>query len=67
VLWLQYVIKVMDVRRVREREAALQEAELLSQLEHPNIVRHQDSFMNPSHDQLCIVMQYCEGGDLSRR
>ena len=50
----------------RERNAAEQEAKLLSQLKHPNIVSYKDSFETPSHE-LHIVMGFCEGGDLYSR
>eukprot|EP00730_Choanoeca_flexa_P005126 TRINITY_DN11882_c0_g1_i14.p1 TRINITY_DN11882_c0_g1~~TRINITY_DN11882_c0_g1_i14.p1 ORF type:complete len:504 (+),score=113.61 TRINITY_DN11882_c0_g1_i14:142-1653(+) len=63
----KYVIKIMDVESIKQRDSALQEADLLSKLNHPNIVRHRDSFLSPDQNQLCIVMQFCEGGDLSQR
>jgi NIMA (never in mitosis gene a)-related kinase len=57
----------MEIQKVKQRASAVQEAELLSKLSHPNIVRHRDSFMSPDQNQLVIVMQYCDGGDLSQR
>jgi serine/threonine protein kinase/predicted ATPase len=39
------------------------EAEVLRQLNHPNIVKVQESFVE--NDQHYIVMEYIEGGDLS--
>lgn len=50
----------------KERTAAEQEASLLSQLQHPNIVSYKESFQD-SHGVLHIVMGYCEGGDLGTR
>ena len=50
----------------KERTAAEQEASLLSQLQHPNIVSYKESFQD-SHGVLHIVMGYCEGGDLCTR
>jgi NIMA (never in mitosis gene a)-related kinase len=38
---------------------------VLSSLKHPNIVRYRDNFL--AEGWLCIVMDYCEGGDLSSR
>jgi len=44
-------------------EETEREANLLSTLEHPNIIRYVESFRSwDSH--LNIVMHYCEGGDL---
>ncbi len=41
------------------------QVELLRNLHHPNIVGYKDSFLTPRKDHLCIVMEYCDGGDLS--
>lgn len=61
----QYVMKKVDLSKAsdKERKAAEQEAKLLSQLRHPNIVSYRESFQD---DQgfLYIVMNFCEGGDL---
>ena len=48
-----------------EREASLLEAKLLSALHHPNIVTCYESFTE--RGRLCIVMDYCAGGDLHQR
>lgn len=37
----------------------------MRRLHHPNIVGYRDSFLTPRKDHLCIVMEYCDGGDLS--
>lgn len=60
----QYVIKKMTLKKAsaRERKAAEQEAKLLSNLRHPNIVSYKDSFESDSN--LYIVMGFAEGGDL---
>ena len=47
----------------RDRELAANEIRILRSLSHPSIVRFHDSFV--SGDDLCIVMQFCPGGDLS--
>uniref|UniRef100_A0A671NHB1 Serine/threonine-protein kinase Nek4 n=1 Tax=Sinocyclocheilus anshuiensis TaxID=1608454 RepID=A0A671NHB1_9TELE len=64
----QYVIKKLNLRTSsrRERRAAEQEAQLLSQLKHPNIVTYRESWEGEDC-QLYIVMGFCEGGDLYRR
>ncbi|KAI5093642.1 serine/threonine-protein kinase Nek4 [Silurus meridionalis] len=65
---IQYVIKKLNLRTSskRERRAAEQEAQLLSQLKHPNIVTYRESWEGKDH-QLYIVMGFCEGGDLYHR
>lgn len=58
------VMKQIDVGRMdrKERQVAENEVKCLSSLKHPYVVRYWESFM---HDRfLCIVMDYCEGGDL---
>ncbi|KAM9409029.1 serine/threonine-protein kinase Nek4 [Pholidichthys leucotaenia] len=61
----QYVIKKLNLTTSskRERCAAEQEAQLLSQLRHPNIVTYRESWEG-ADCQLYIVMGFCEGGDL---
>jgi len=58
------VMKEIDMQRMdsKERKNAEVEAHVLSSLKHPYIVKYSESFV---HDQvLCILMDYCEGGDL---
>ncbi|XP_029773469.1 serine/threonine-protein kinase Nek4 isoform X3 [Suricata suricatta] len=64
----QYVIKKLNLRNAssRERRAAEQEAQLLSQLKHPNIVTYKESWEG-GDGLLYIVMGFCEGGDLYRK
>ncbi|XP_068013992.1 serine/threonine-protein kinase Nek4 isoform X2 [Melanerpes formicivorus] len=61
----EYVIKKLNLRNAssRERKAAEQEAQLLSQLKHPNIVTYRESWQGED-GLLYIVMGFCEGGDL---
>ncbi|XP_065543250.1 serine/threonine-protein kinase Nek4 isoform X3 [Lathamus discolor] len=61
----EYVIKRLNLKNAsnRERKAAEQEAQLLSQLKHPNIVTYRESWQGED-GLLYIVMGFCEGGDL---
>ncbi|XP_028906515.1 serine/threonine-protein kinase Nek4 isoform X2 [Ornithorhynchus anatinus] len=61
----KFVIKKLNLRSAssRERKAAEQEAQLLSQLKHPNIVTYRESWEGED-GLLYIVMGFCEGGDL---
>lgn len=62
----QYVMKkISSVSQLesKERESAELEVKLLQTLRHPNIVAYKDSFVN-SEDNLCLVMEYCEHGDV---
>ncbi|XP_067451144.1 interferon-induced very large GTPase 1-like isoform X2 [Thunnus thynnus] len=61
----QYVIKEIygiSGMSSEERQKAQKEVEVLAEMSHPNIVQYKESF--EEEDCLCIVMDYCEGGDL---
>jgi len=59
------IVKMIDISRAsrQEKEDAVKESKVLSSLKHPYIVRYRESFHEDGW--LCIVMDYCEGGDLS--
>lgn len=63
----QCVMKRMQLSTLNEKErrAALQEAQLLQQLAHPNVVAYVD--MLATRSKLFLFMQYCDGGDLEQR
>ena len=37
----------------------------MKRLAHPNICQYRDSFLTSDKGTLCIVMGYCDGGDLA--
>jgi len=59
-----YVIKVIETSKLPKEAAfeALQEIELLAELDSPFIVGYLDAFIVES--QINIVMEYCQHGDL---
>lgn len=60
-----YVVKKIKIRDMsdKDRENTEQEVRLLQKMRHANIVAYKDSYID--HEQfLCIVMVYCEGGDI---
>jgi NIMA (never in mitosis gene a)-related kinase len=61
------VVKMVNTTEAsaKEREDTLRESKVLSSLRHPCIVRYRDNFL--ADGWLCIVMDYCEGGDLAKR
>ena len=59
-------IKLTNIPQA-ERVACRHEVKLMQRLSHPNIVGYKDSFFAKRGQQLCIVMTYCDGGDLSDR
>ncbi|XP_068198154.1 serine/threonine-protein kinase Nek2-like isoform X1 [Antennarius striatus] len=48
-----------------EKQMLVSEVNLLRELRHPNIVRYYDRIIDRTNTTLYIVMEYCEGGDLS--
>ena len=60
----RFVMKEVDVSHMgaRERDASELEARVLQNLRHPNVVRCHSSFL--SRRKLCIVMEWCQEGDL---
>jgi len=61
------VCKVVDVSKAsaKETKASLQEGQVLACLKHPYIVRYRENFTEAGW--FCILMDYCEGGDLTRQ
>jgi len=60
------VSKMVDVSKAvaREMEEAEKERRILASLQHPYIVGYHESFTDGGW--FCILMDYCEGGDLTR-
>ena len=48
-----------------EQMAAINEVKLLSKMDHDNVVRYYESFIDESGANLHIVMEYCDRGDLA--
>jgi len=63
-----FVVKQIPLSQLSasEKDGAVQEVKLLAELHHPFIVGYRESFLEgATGETLCIVMQYCEGGDLT--
>ena len=63
--WL--VIKTVYLKNFSEEERRCkeQEARLLEKMDHPNILAFVDAFKK--NDNLCIVMEYVDAGDLNSK
>ena len=57
----RYVVKVID--SMRSPTLKVQEIRIMLHMEHRNVVKMVDFYSSGSN--LCIVMEYCQGGDLS--
>jgi NIMA (never in mitosis gene a)-related kinase len=60
-------MKTIDITKLakQEQQEAVNEVKVLSSLKHPYIVQYHESFIE--NGTLAIVMDYAEGGDLSKR
>ena len=65
---MKCVMKQIDITKMSEQEKreTVQEAKILEALNHPNIVKFIEVFKT-KNGKLCIVMDYCDGGDLQNR
>ncbi|CEM18804.1 unnamed protein product [Vitrella brassicaformis CCMP3155] len=61
------IVKTIDISRMeaKQKKDAVNEVKVMSSLRHPYVVTYRESFIE--NDQLCIVMDYCEGGDLYKK
>ena len=62
-----YLMKSIPLEKLNAKQirAALNEAQVLKSLTHPNIIKYIDSFHVA--DTWCIVMEYAQGGDLNSK
>lgn len=63
------IIKEVNCIGLLDKEQVLNESKVLASLSHPNIVKLIESFVvnySQSYSCVCIVTEYCEGGDLSQ-
>jgi serine/threonine protein kinase len=59
-----YVIKKMELKHMKEKQQkeSWKEVMILKKVNHPNLIKYHTSFLE--EDNLYIVMEYAEGGDL---
>jgi len=51
----------------KEKQNALNEIRLMASLNHPNVIGYRDSFWDNNSGSLCIIMEYCNAGDLYQK
>lgn len=56
------VVKIAQKKEIEQVKAITRELEFLKVTDHPNIVRLHETFEDA--DKLCMVLEYCDGGDL---
>ncbi|KAI9207963.1 kinase-like domain-containing protein [Polychytrium aggregatum] len=59
--------KEIDYKKMtdKEKQQLVAEVNILRDLKHPNIVRYHERFVDRESYIIYIIMEYCEGGDLS--
>ncbi|KAI3648025.1 hypothetical protein MP228_008246 [Amoeboaphelidium protococcarum] len=62
------VWKEIDYRKMstNEKKQLVSEVNVLRELKHPNIVRYHERIVDKENCLIFIVMEFCEGGDLSK-
>ena len=51
----------------KEKENALNEIRILASVDHKNVIGYKEAFFDEGTDQLCIVMEMANGGDLDSK
>lgn len=61
-----YAMKKVRMGKLAEKEkqGALNEIRILASINHPNVIAYKDAFFEKTSGDLCIVMEYADGGDL---
>ena len=62
-----YVLKERKLPELGKRKDIMNEVYLLEQLNHPNVIRCEGWFWDKTRNSLFIILEYCEGGDLSKK
>ncbi|KAM6426851.1 serine/threonine-protein kinase nekl-3-like [Liasis olivaceus] len=59
-------VRTVPGKRLRSKEAILQEVAILRQLQHPHVVACHDHFLDTEEAHVFIVQEYCDGGSLDQ-
>ncbi len=60
--------RFVALKHIKETdEHALREVDILQGLRHDGIVAYLDHFFDSEHDDLCIVMEFCDMGTLTTK
>jgi NIMA (never in mitosis gene a)-related kinase len=61
-----YALKKVKMAELssKEKENALNEVRILASIISPNVIRYKDAFLEEKTDSLCIVLEYCDCGDI---
>lgn len=61
-----FALKTVMLGRLnqKEKDSALNQIRLLASIKIPTVIKYEGSFFNLETQQLCVLMEYADGGDL---
>lgn len=64
-----YALKKVKLPSLNDKEKlnAFNEVRLLASIHHPNVIAYKEAFFDDRSKSLCIITEYCDGGDLYRK
>lgn len=64
-----YALKTIDISKMNKKSLTntLNEVRILCSIDHPNIVGYKEAFIENEGKDLCVVMEFVGGGDLSEK
>uniref|UniRef100_A0A671MU25 non-specific serine/threonine protein kinase n=1 Tax=Sinocyclocheilus anshuiensis TaxID=1608454 RepID=A0A671MU25_9TELE len=62
---MRLAAKIINTRNARERDMALNEIQVMNQLNHPNVLQLYEAF--EVKNQVVLILEYVEGGELFER
>lgn len=66
---LMYAMKIIKMRKLspKEKENSLNEIRILASINSSNVISYKDAFYVDENSCICIVMEYCDDGDLDNK
>lgn len=63
---MHYALKMVELKNLSEKEKdnAINEVRILASIVHPNIISYKEAFIDEKTENLCIVMELVDLGDL---
>lgn len=64
-----YAMKTINISQMDKKTLTntLNELRILCSLDHPNVVAYKDAFIEKDGRELCVIMEFVGGGDLSEK
>lgn len=62
----EFAVKIIRAKDEEYQQIALKEYKILQQLDHPNIIKMHEAYLNSQRETLYLVMDYIEGLTLKK-